>query len=439
MLQVAYQAVEQSGYFGKPLSQREKNVGCYLGVVSTDYENNIACHAANAFSATGNLRSFIAGKVSHYFIFGWEAASMTLDTACSASAVSINLACNAILAGDCVAALAGGTNIITSPLWFQNLAGASFLSPTGSCKPFDEKADGYCRGEGVAAVFLKSLPQAIIDGDQILGCIAATAVTQNQNSTPIFVPNSTSLSSLFDIVTRRAGLRSSQITVVEAHGTGTPVGDPAEYASVLDVLGGSAIRSSPLFLGSIKGLIGHTESVSGVISLIKIILMVNRGRIPPQPSFQTMSHHIKVSSSDMIQVPTKLLAWNQDFRAALINNYGASGSNAAMVVTQRPSQAGSGSSGAMLEPVPDIQLFCFHGTDDRSIRALCARLAAFLEPKPHAGGTRPSLADMAFASSRQANPGLARRMVLACKSVDELANPTCSSHICHRAMAWAPR
>ncbi|GKT67239.1 hypothetical protein ColTof3_14578 [Colletotrichum tofieldiae] len=418
LLQVAYQAVEQSGYFSKPGPQREKRVGCYIGVVSTDYENNIACHAANAFSATGNLRSFIAGKVSHYF--GWEAPSMTLDTACSASAVSVNLACNAILAGECVAALAGGTNIITNPLWFQNLAGASFLSPTGPCKPFDAKADGYCRGEGVAAVFLKSLTQAIADGDQILGCIAATAVTQNRNCTPIFVPNAPSLSSLFDIATRRAGLEPSQITVVEAHGTGTPVGDPAEYSSVLDVLGGSAVRSRPLFLGSIKGLIGHTESVSGVMSLIKVILMINRGYIPPQASFQTMSPHIKVSPSDMIQVPTSLLPWMDDFRAALINNYGASGSNAAMVVTQRPGRGGRGGDGAVAAPASLKQPFCFYGSDDRSIRDFCGRLASFLKPKAHVGWTRPSLADVAFASSRQANPALARRVVLTCDSVDEL-------------------
>ncbi|KAF6825536.1 Iterative polyketide synthase CazM 11 [Colletotrichum musicola] len=422
LLQVAYQAVEQSGYLSKPVPQREKRVGCYIGVVSTDYENNIACHAANAFSATGNLRSFIAGKVSHYF--GWEAPSMTLDTACSASAVSVNLACNAILAGECVAALAGGTNIITNPLWFQNLAGASFLSPTGPCKPFDANADGYCRGEGVAAVFLKSLPQAIADGDQILGCIAATAVTQNRNCTPIFVPNAPSLSSLFDIATRRASLEPSHITVVEAHGTGTPVGDPAEYSSVLDVLGGSAVRSRPLFLGSIKGLIGHTESVSGVMSLIKVILMINRGYIPPQASFRTMSPHIKVSPSDMIQVPTSLLPWEDDFRAALINNYGASGSNAAMVVTQRPGRArgrgGSGGDGAVAAPASLKHPFCFYGSDDRSIRDFCGRLASFLKPKAHAGWTRPSLADVAFASSRQANPALARRVVLTCDSVDEL-------------------
>ena len=88
---------------------------------------------------------------------------LTIDTACSASAVAVHQACQAILAGDCTAALAGGTNVMTSPIWFQNLAGASFLSPTGACKPFDSKADGYCRGEGIACVFLKKMSKAIED------------------------------------------------------------------------------------------------------------------------------------------------------------------------------------------------------------------------------------------------------------------------------------
>jgi hypothetical protein len=153
-LQASYQAVEQSGYFtecdaiegdrSSEASNRDKqHVGVYLGACSGDHERHIACHPANAFTATGNLKSFIPGKVSHYF--GWTGPSMVFDTACSASAVAIHTACRNILSGECTAALAGGVTTITDFHWFQNLAGASFLSPTGQCKPFDEQADGYCR------------------------------------------------------------------------------------------------------------------------------------------------------------------------------------------------------------------------------------------------------------------------------------------------------
>lgn len=165
----------------------------------------------NAFTATGNLRSFIAGKISHYF--GWTGPGLTIDTACSASAVAVRQACRAILDGECTAALAGGTAIMTNPLWFQNLAGASFLSPTGACKPFDAKADGYCRGEAIASVFLKKMGQAIKDGNTIIGSIRSTAVYQNENCTPIFVPNAPSLSSLFEDVLHKARLQPRDITL----------------------------------------------------------------------------------------------------------------------------------------------------------------------------------------------------------------------------------
>lgn len=153
-LQASYQAVEQSGYFTEcnPIegyrnyetNKRDKHhVGVYLGACSGDHERHVACHPANAFTATGNLKSFIPGKVSHYF--GWTGPSMVFDTACSASAVAIHTACRNILNGECTAALAGGVTTMTDIHWFQNLAGATFLSPTGQCKPFDEQADGYCR------------------------------------------------------------------------------------------------------------------------------------------------------------------------------------------------------------------------------------------------------------------------------------------------------
>lgn len=293
ILQLAYQAVEQSGYF--LVSGLDKHIGCYVGVGNVDYDRNIACHPANAFSATGNLRSFVAGKVSHYF--GWTGPSLTVDTACSSSSVAIHHACRAIINGECTAALAGGVNVLTTPEWFHNLAGASFLSPTGQCKPFDVKGDGYCRGEGAGVVFLKRLSSAIADGDQVLGVIASTRVHQNQNCTAITVPNAVSLSELFVEVIQRARLEPQSVSVVEAHGTGTAVGDPAEYDGIRRVLGGS-IRSNTLQLSSVKGSVGHTEFASGVVSLMKLLLMISKGFIPPQASFTSISPSLEARPED---------------------------------------------------------------------------------------------------------------------------------------------
>lgn len=412
MMQIAYQAVEQSGYFNSP--DADKHIGCYIGVCAVDYEANIACYPPNAFSAIGNLKSFIAGKISHHF--GWTGPGLTIDTACSASAVAVHQACRAILGGECTAALAGGTTVMTNPLWFQNLAGASFLSPTGACKPFDAKADGYCRGEGIAAVFLKKMSKAVADGDPIIGCIGGTAVYQNENCTPIFVPNSPSLSGLFRNVSRQAGLEPKDISVVEAHGTGTPVGDPAEYESILQVFGGS-IRSTPLPIGSVKGLVGHTECASGVIALIKILLMIQERAIPPQASFQTLNPHIKASPSDMMEIVTRLKNWDSDFRAALINNYGASGSNASMVVTQPLQHEGAGSS--LIHSSGIKHPFWICGFDERSLREYSARLKQFIQSKI-ISAKNISLANLAFNIYRQSNRSLDKGLIFCCSSVSEL-------------------
>ncbi|KAI0868188.1 putative polyketide synthase [Hypoxylon argillaceum] len=417
LLQTAYQAVEHSGYFRSP--EPDRRVGCYIGLCATDYENNVACHAANAFSATGNLQGFVAGKVSHYF--GWTGPGLTIDTACSSSAVAVHQACRAIISGECTAALAGGTHVMTSPLWFQNLAGASFLSTTGQCKPFDAKADGYCRGEGVGVVFLKKLSAAVADGDQILGVVAATGVQQNQNCTPIFVPNVPSLSNLFSQVTTAARLKPGQISVVEAHGTGTAVGDPAEYDSIRQVLGGP-IRSSPLVISSVKGLVGHVECTSGIISMIKVLLMMNKGAIPPQASFTTINPAIKATLADNMNVPTSLLPWDADFRAALINNYGASGSNASIVITESPLAARHRVNvGALSKSTsPSLRYpFWLCGFDDQSLRRYTKALTAYLN-RQVSFPEDLSIANISYNLAIQTNRGLDQRLVFSAESLNDL-------------------
>jgi acyl transferase domain-containing protein/acyl carrier protein/SAM-dependent methyltransferase len=422
LLQCAYQAVEMSGYFNKDNASIDsqpgdlKNIGCYMGMCGNDYVSNTSHHAPNAFTATGTLRSFVAGKLSHYF--GWLGPSLTLDTACSASAVAIHSACRAILSGEVTAALAGGTNTISEPGVYQNLAGASFLSTTGACKPFDAKADGYCRGEAVVAVFLKSLAQARKDGDAIIGVISGTAVAQNSNDTPIVVPNAPSLSSLFSSVLKTAKLDAQDVSVVEAHGTGTPVGDPAEYAAIRRIFGqekdNGIKRAIPLQLGSVKGLVGHTEGSSGAVSLIKVLCMMHEASIPPQASHTLINPAIGATESAGIQITTQMKSWNAEFKAALINNYGASGSNASMVVTQAPksrlelAKVNSADSDTRYP-------FWLTGLDDRSLRAYAAKLRDYLKQKPNT-----SIADLAFNVSRQSNRTLPRALILSARSVPNL-------------------
>ncbi|RAH76557.1 putative polyketide synthase [Aspergillus japonicus CBS 114.51] len=413
-LQVAYQALQQAGYFHK--KDATKDVGCYVTCCTVDYEHNVNCHPATAYAATGLLRSFMAGKVSHYF--GWRGPALCIDTACSGSAVALHHACRAILSGDCKAALVGGANALTSPLAFDNLNGASFVSPTGPCKPFDEKADGYCRGEGFAAIFIKKMSDALADGDTILGTIAGTAVEQNDNCTPVVVPHAPSLAGLFDKVIRQAHIRPHEISVVEAHGTGTQAGDPAEYSSVRQVMGGPQ-RAVPLTLGSVKGLVGHTEGVSGMVALVKVLLMIHEGKLPPQPNFHNLNPHIQAAVEDRIEITTRLKPWQADFRAALINNYGACGSNASMVVTQPPGfRTGSGASAIH---APGISLpFRFCGLDENRLRDYARKFYSLLQDQAVSASHLTSLANVSFNVARQCSPTLDTHLIYNCSSLKEL-------------------
>ncbi|KAL4998379.1 hypothetical protein BDV10DRAFT_167421 [Aspergillus recurvatus] len=412
-LQAAYQAVEQSGYFMRPgrndTKLPEDSVGVFVGIATTDYDQHVACHDPSAYTATGNLRAFLAGRVSHHF--GWTGPALTLDTACSSSAVAIHLACRSILSGECSAALAGGVAVMSSPFWFQNLGAASFLSPTGQCKPFDEKGDGYCRSEGIGCVMLKRMSAAVADNDQILGCIAATAVHQNQNCTALVVPNKPSLAPLFKQVVSKSGLTPADISLVEAHGTGTAVGDPAEYASIAHALDVAA-RPNPLFLGSVKGHVGHTEAAAGVVSLIKVLMMMNEGFIPPQASHTRLSP--RITATDQMHISTALRPWETARKAALVNSYGASGSNTSMVVLQppkrhlSPTHQGATKDGLALP-------FWISGTNEAEIAAYCARLAEYIRTRPTV-----HLDDLSFNLSRQCNRTLARQLVFSCRSVSEL-------------------
>ncbi|KAK3681621.1 hypothetical protein B0T22DRAFT_299376 [Podospora appendiculata] len=433
VLQAAYQAVEQSGYFTEPEpapeiegasdgdgpSRDKKHVGVYLGSCGVDYEHNITCHEPNAFTATGALKSFITGRVSHYF--GWTGPSMTFDTACSSSAVAIHTACRNLLSGECTAALAGGSNTVTNMLWFQNLRAGSFVSPTGQCKPFDDAADGYCRAEGLAFVFLKKLSDAVRDGNPVLAVIPSTAVYQNQNSTPLFVPNAPSLSLLFSDVLRKAKLTARDVSLVEAHGTGTPVGDPAEYESIRSALAGpQAGRKKKLPIGSVKGHVGHTEGASGAIALVKIIMMMRGSFIPPQASFTKMNHNIDVRPDDMMEVVTKLQPWKEEHKTALLNNYGACGSNASLIVTQPPKALSGGQSHPHGSDARERRYpFWIAGLDAHAIAAYSAKVDSFLRSSPQ-DPDAVTLADMSFSMNRQSNRNLPQGLVFSSRSVAEL-------------------
>ncbi|KAL4963709.1 uncharacterized protein BDV14DRAFT_201678 [Aspergillus stella-maris] len=409
LLQVAYQALESAEYFGPCASKASQDVGCYLGLCASDYTDNVASHPPNAFSSVGTLRAFMSGKISHFF--GWTGPSITYDTACSSSAVAIQAACRALQTGECSMALAGGVSLYTSPNFYQNLAAASFLSPTGPSKPFDAKADGYCRGEGVGLVLLKPLSAAMADNDNnnVMGVIAAAAVNQNQNSTTITVPHSESQIALYHKVLAEAGLDPHDISFVEAHGTGTPVGDPIEFASIHKVFGGSN-HIDPLAVSSVKGNIGHTEGASGVASLIKTILMLQRGIIPVQANHTTLNP--KIAPLDNITIPLTTYPWTANFKAACINNYGAAGSNAAMIVHEAP--VARQPRQVLLTKYP----IYISGNTPSSLKAYCVELLRILDSK--ATDNASFLSSLAFHLANKQNRNFPHAFITSVSSKAEL-------------------
>lgn len=423
-LHLAYEALESGGYF-RPAATATDKVGCYVGVSSCDYEDNVNSHDPTAFSFTGTARAFTSGRISHFF--GFTGPSMAIDTACSSSGVAIHMACSAIQAGECEMALAGGLNLTTEEARsHQNLGAASFLSPTGECRPFDAAANGYRRGEGGGFVLLKRLSAAVAAGDHILGVVAASAVNNSKGNRSITLPSSESQSDLYEHVLRRAGLPPTQISYVEAHGTGTTKGDPIECRSIQKVLGkAQRPNTAPLLFGSVKGNFGHTEAASGVAAFIKTVLMLQRGQIPPQANFSVLNPAIPTVQDGHMEIPTQMRPWDAPFRAALVNNYGASGTNAAFVLCQpAPGTPVRQPARAELARPPKYPIFV-SAQSPASLRLYCDALTRLVDSRRHDLGESVVPA-VACRLAQAQNHELAHRRVFSAASVEELRAGLCS-------------
>ena len=428
LLQVAYEALESSGYFA---SSRPTDVGCYIGACATDYDFNVASHPPTAYSAIGTLRSFLSGKLSHYF--GWSGPSLVLDTACSSSAVAIHTACTALRTGQCSQALAGGITLMTSPYLFENFTAAHFLSPTGGSKSFSADADGYCRGEGGGLVVLKRLSDALKDDDQILGIIAGSAVNQNANCVPITVPHTSSQGDLYERVVAQAEIEPNQVTFVEAHGTGTPVGDPIEMESIRRVFGGPS-RDTPLVVSSAKGNIGHLEGASGVAALIKAILQMEHRIAPRQALFKTLNPKIPALEPDNLCVPASNHELSKNRLAACVNNYGAAGSNAAMIILEPPPREVAHHFDVQKTSACRSNKHPFHlaAASIKSLLAYCAALDEFCnELRRIQNRSKPSqmMSNLSFSLAARLNQDLSFTLTFTASDLDQLQSQLRQQHI----------
>ncbi|KAI0343639.1 ketoacyl-synt-domain-containing protein [Trametopsis cervina] len=339
LLHVSYHALENAGYVpGATDSFDPDTFAVYVGVATNDYVNNLR-NDVDVYYSTGTLQAFLSGKIS--YAFGFSGPSLVIDTACSSSMVAIHQACRALNNKDCNAAIAGGVNVMTSPDMYIGLDRAHFLSPTGQCKPWDASADGYSRSEGCGMFVLKRLSDALAENDSILGVIRGVEVNQSARAESITQPHIPTQIDLFRKLLVSTGTDPEKISVVEAHGTGTKAGDPTEIKSIRTVFAHNRSPANQLHLTSIKANIGHAEAASGAASLAKLLLMFRNRLIPPVISLKQLNSRIEDLASDGTCIDTKLTPWlpssvSGGKRLAALNNFGAAGSNAAMILEEGP-------------------------------------------------------------------------------------------------------
>ncbi|KAJ3578716.1 hypothetical protein NPX13_g1854 [Xylaria arbuscula] len=337
MLLTAYEALESAGYYDTGDSTDQPKNGTFYGVAGDDYRQANSSQDVDINYITGGTRAFGPGRVSYHF--GWEGPSMSVDTACSASAVAMHQAITSLRRRECDAALSGGANLLTCSDMFAGLSRARFVNTTGPCKTFDETADGYCRADGFASVVFKRLGDAIRDKDNILGVIRSVETNHAGTAISLTHPEAETQIALFRSVLSTAGLTVDDIDHIELHGTGTQAGDLAESASVAGLLNQPRSKHRPLTISSVKPNVGHSEAASGATSLIKGLLMLQHQVIPQHIGIKTrINPKLPAFEPLGIVVPRENMHYpalaKDGKRRMLVNNFNATGGITAMLLEE---------------------------------------------------------------------------------------------------------
>ena len=348
-LMTAYEAIEQSGIVpdATPSTRRDR-VGVYYGVTSNDWMETNSAQSIDTYFIPGGNRAFIPGRINYFFKF--SGPSYAVDTACSSSLASINLACNSLWRGDIDTAIAGGTNVLTNPDFTAGLDRGHFLSRTGNCKTFDDDADGYCRGEGIGTVIIKRFDDAIADNDPILALILGADTNHSAESESITRPHSGAQRAIFNKILNKSAVKPYDVSYIEMHGTGTQAGDATEMTSVLNSFAPPLSevkrgrnKDQALYLGSAKANIGHGEAASGVSSLIKVVLMMQKNEIVPHCGIKTkINHKFPTDIHERnVRIATEPTAWERSSdpakpRRVFVNNFSAAGGNSALLIEDAP-------------------------------------------------------------------------------------------------------